>query len=82
MLVLPQVRADRDGLDVGTSSADAAKPGHGAAQGDSVNRPERRRVVAFAAFGWLVSIVVGYRQREDIYSVAVNVSWARARVEA
>ena len=45
-----------------------------------MNTPERRRVYTFAAFGWIVSLIVGYRMREDVRSVAVNVSWTRARV--
>ncbi len=45
-----------------------------------MNTPERRRVFTVAAFGWLVSLIVGYRMREGVRSVAVNVSWARARV--
>ncbi len=47
-----------------------------------MNTPERRRVFVWRLGGWLVSVAVGYRMRDDVRSIALSVSWAQMRVEA
>lgn len=47
-----------------------------------MNTPERRWQGSLVILHWAVIVTLGYRMRDDVHSAAVNVSWARLRVEA
>lgn len=45
-----------------------------------MNAPDRRRVFAWRLGGWCFSVVVGYRVREGVSSLALQVAWSRSTV--
>jgi hypothetical protein len=46
-----------------------------------MNTPERRWQGSLRVRRWVLTLTLGYRQRNDVWSATVSVSWCRSRVE-